>query len=135
MKTLILITWSLLCIIIGYFSNQKTPEIKIIKETETKFKYIKIVKDQVGLKRCYDSRLDIVVLMQEDNWMEIKAHDKCKEVSKQIKMSVDYYKNTILFNAGLKSIQVFYYRNFNTFSIGTGVSYPFSVYVSAGYNF
>ena len=135
----IIINISLLAVvgIIAFIAGRysKDDKIRIIKETETKFEYIKEAKTEKELLDAYKSPLKIFTTVKENNWIEIIAEDDYKRATKRIKIGTVQKNNFIYTNIGFKIIQVNYYRRFGDFMLGGGISYPGNIYVGAGYNF
>lgn len=121
---------------ICFFTKKPIEKIKIVKETETEFKYITKVNTLEGYKNCYGSKLNIFTKVKEDNWIEITAKDKCKLAKKSIKVAPAERNNFVFVNYGVdNSFNISYYRKFNNILIGGGVSYPAKIEIGAGYNF
>jgi hypothetical protein len=120
----------------GYWWKEPVEKIKIVKETKTEFKYIKIATTIEELQKCYDSKLDIFADVKQDNWIQITAKDMCKVATKSIHVVPESKRNCIYLSAGMNNYyQFMYYRKFGNFQLGTGISYPGNIHVGIGYNF
>ena len=127
---------ALICAFIaGYFYKDAPAKIKIVKETETKFEYIKDAKTEKELLDAYKRQLKIFATIEKNNWIKIVAEDGYKRATKKIKVDIPQKKNYIFTNIGYKTIQVNYYRKFGKLLVGGGVGYPGNINVGVGYNF
>jgi len=117
---------------LGYWTKLRDSEVK---ETETKFKYLKPANNLEELQKAFDTQLKILTKLEANNWIKIIASDEYKYAEKKIKISLDKKKNTIYVNYGFKTKQLLYYRSFGNFQVGGGILYPFDAVVGAGYNF
>lgn len=147
MKTLCLIftvaIWTVACFCGGYFYFQyNEPEnIKIVTETETKFKYIKVAATPREIEECYRKSLALIAKVRNKYWIDITASDGCKVATKSIKIrTYEQYRNTVFISKGIDSKQLFYFRKFGRVSIGGGVGLyspvnTFDISIGAGFSF
>ena len=136
LTSIIFIIWTAIALGVGYWYRSRNPEIKIVKETETRFKYIKKATTHDEYRQCYKYKLGISTTLLKNNWIQIVATDKCKKAEKMIQVIPKIKRNYVYFNLGIKFYQVTYYRKvFNNVMIGGGVSYPPNIFVGVGYNF
>jgi hypothetical protein len=94
-------------VLCDYFREKKEPEIRIVKETKTEFKYIQHPLTCEEYKICYESQLNILGGIEEGNVFHVSVFDFCKKAEKDFilkTISKDVYKRTVLLNYGFISI-------------------------------
>lgn len=94
----------LLCVVGAFFAGiyygQKPPEIKIIKETKTEYKYIKQATTCEEWKKAYESPIEITGTTKAD-WLNVKATDGYKQSEKGFKIGAKQNWNLVLCAGGI----------------------------------
>lgn len=83
-------------IAIGYYLNNKPPEIRIVKETKTEYKYIKKVETCEEYKKAYESPIEITATTNKD-WLNVVATDTYKQSEKGFKIGQKQNWNYLIY--------------------------------------